>query len=247
MQPDCAACGMSANQARRFFELWRVSQDPVVEAADDAAKGLFRRALAVLNELLLGNARNARVWEEKGKIYQIIGAHEAAVASYERALANGETPRVRIALGCALYDLGRHREAIEAYDILLERVPDGEWTAIALANQANSLTALGEHEQAEAGFRKAIALEPAEANHYYNYALCLSSQGQWDRALYVIDEGLRKAPSRHRDAALLAERARILHERERSVPRTVTVDPVAPARTTPSSVSRRTWYQFWKR
>ena len=216
MQPQCVACGMSEEETRVFFEMYRVAADPIDDAIDDASKGLLRRALAFLNSVIVRDATNPRVWEEKGKIYQTIGLNQAAVASYERALANGEQPLVRLALGCALYDLGRHRQAIEVYDILLERVPDSEWTAIALANQANSLVALGEFAQAEIGFQKAISREPMEPNHYYNYALCLSAQERWDRALHVIDEGLRLAESRHRDATLLAEKARILEARARA-------------------------------
>jgi tetratricopeptide (TPR) repeat protein len=245
MQPACALCGMSQGETGMFFELERVSADPVADAIEDAGKGLFRRALALLNLALLRDPANPRTWEEKGKIYQTVGLHHAAALSFEQALANGEEPLVRIALGCALYDLGRHRQAIEVYDILLERVPDSEWTAIALANQANSLVALGEYAQAEVGFQKAIQLEPREPNHYYNYALCLSTQGRGDRALHIIDEGLRRADSRHRDAALLAERARILEElaRAEAAPAEVEKDE----RAVPAAEARRPWYRFWEK
>jgi tetratricopeptide (TPR) repeat protein len=246
MQPDCASCGMSERDIATFFELGRVSGDPIADAVEDAKKGLLRRALALLNMVLARDPTNPRAWEEKGKTYQSIGLYQAAVASYERALANGEEPLVRIALGCALYDLGRHRQAIEVYDILLERVPDSEWTAIALANQANSLVALGEYAQAEAGFQKAILREPTEPNHYYNYALCLSTQKRYDRALHVIDEGLRKAESRHRSAALVAERARIVEERARA--EEAPVEPPARAdRAETAAPSPRPWYRFWQK
>jgi tetratricopeptide (TPR) repeat protein len=243
MQPSCVACGMSEEETRTFFELDRAS-DPVGDAVEEAGKGLFRRALALLNSVLARDPTNPRAWEEKGKIYQTIGLYQAAVTSYEQALANGEAPLVRLALGCALYDFGRHRQAIEVYDILLERVPDSEWTAIALANQANSLVALGEFAQAEVGFQKAIAREPTEPNHYYNYALCLSAQERWDRALHVIEEGLRRGESRHRDAALLAERSRILEARARA--EGTHEEPARGERAAPEARARKPWYRFWE-
>jgi tetratricopeptide (TPR) repeat protein len=236
---------MSEKDTVTFFELDRASADPIADALEDANKGLLRRALALLNLVLVRDTTTPRAWEEKGKIYQAIGLNHAAVAAFEHALANGEAPLVRIALGCALYDLGRHRRAIEVFDILLERVPDSEWSAIALANQANSLVALGEYAQAEVGFQKAIQLEPGEPNHYYNYALCLSTQGRHDRALHIIDEGLRKAESRHRDAALLEEKARILGERARAegAPNAdANADKFAP-----EAPLRRPWYRFWQK
>src|SRR5262249_41093065 len=241
----CVACGMSELDAVAFFELDRVSGDPIADALDDVSKGLFRRALAILNVVLLRDPATPRALEEKGKIYQTIGLNRAAVASFEQALANGEQPLVRIALGCALYDLGRHRQAIEVYDILLERVPDSEWTAIALANQANSLVALGEYAQAEVGFQKAIQREPTEPNHYYNYALSLSAQGREDRALHIIDEGLRRADSRHRDAALLAEKARILEERAEK--EGASEGEPRFEREASGAADRRPWYRFWKK
>jgi tetratricopeptide (TPR) repeat protein len=245
MQPACVACGMTQQETTIFFALDRLSADPMAEAVAEANRGLFRRALAILNLALVRDRANPRAWEEKGKIYQTIGLYQAAVASFEQALANGEEPLVRIALGCALYDLGRHRQAIEAYDILLERVPDGEWTAIALANQANSLVALGEYAQAEGGFQKAIEREPTEPNHYYNYALCLSKQGREDRALHIIDAGLRRADSRHRDAALLAEKTRILEARARA--EGAPSETASRDRAVPAGALRRPWYQFWKK
>jgi tetratricopeptide (TPR) repeat protein len=245
LQPACAACGMSERDTRTYFELEVVSDDLVADALEDVGKGLLRRALALLNLALVRDKTNPRAWEEKGKIYQTIGLHHAAVASFEQALANGEAPLVRIALGCALYDLGRHRQAIEVYDILLERVPDSEWTGIALANQANSLVALGEYAQAEVGFQKAIQREPSEPNHYYNYALSLSAQGRADRALHIIDEGLRRADSRHRDAALLAEKARILEERARA--EGASGGEPRGERMAAAIAERRPWYRFWKK
>src|SRR4029453_18494779 len=53
MRPACVACGMSELDTTAYFELGRLSGDPVADAIEDAGKGLLRRALAILNYVLV--------------------------------------------------------------------------------------------------------------------------------------------------------------------------------------------------
>lgn len=119
---------------------------------------------------------------------------------------------VRSALGSILYDRGDFAGSLVLNDIALAHAsalygPDAEASLLILANRANTLKALGRHDEAEAGYRRVIdALRNAKDTpggtetrliHSFNLLELLNERRRFDEARTLGD-------------ALLAESERVL-------------------------------------
>jgi tetratricopeptide (TPR) repeat protein len=119
---------------------------------------------------------------------------------------------VRSALGAILYDRGDYAGSLVANDMALAHASalygaDAEATLLILANRANTLKALGRHDEAEAGYRRVIdALRNAKDTpggtetrliHSFNLLELLNERRRFDEARTLGD-------------ALLAESERVL-------------------------------------
>src|SRR5262249_62102016 len=78
----------------------------------------------------------------------------------------------------ALASLGRHAEALAAYDGLVTVAPQH---ALAWNNRGNALTALNRHAEAVESFARAIVLRPDYADAHFNQSLALLAAGDHKR------------------------------------------------------------------
>jgi tetratricopeptide (TPR) repeat protein len=107
--------------------------------------------------------RRYEPWQFLGIAQYELQQRDAAVASFERALAAGSSdPSTLRALAGAYADVQRWREAAETSQRILDDEPDSTY---ALAIQGRAMSALGEYDEAVAALEHAIRLRPR--NRYY--------------------------------------------------------------------------------
>lgn len=213
----CTACGIGSEKLQGLLDQRGNRADPVQSAQAAFRQGRVRLAELILNDALLHKVDLEATWKLKIGWLSTLGYSEAKVKMLQEALRDEESPSfLVISYGCALQECGRDREAVDVYRRFLERYPGSGDAGIALSNQANSLSNLGELEAASDLYRQAIAIEPTRATHYYNYARCLRRRRQLDEALDTINRSLSlQAQSGSRETALaLQEKAYILAELE---------------------------------
>lgn len=123
-----------------------------------AAAGLFERKVEVVEE---GN----RAFAEQH--------YQQALESYERAEQQlVQQPRIHFDRGGALFKLGRHQEAREAY-LRAMGEEDPEIKKRNLFNIGNTFLAEGALEDAAAYFRRALEMDPGFDDARYNLELVL--------------------------------------------------------------------------
>ena len=94
-------------------------------------------------------------------------------------------------LGFGLAQLGRHQEAVEAYERALEIEPDYGY---AHNNLGNALTRVGKREEAIGHFRKALELDPSYAQAHHNLANVLVEENRRDEAMEHLREAVGLRP-----------------------------------------------------
>jgi glycosyltransferase involved in cell wall biosynthesis/Tfp pilus assembly protein PilF len=147
-----------------------------------------------------------RAHYELGIQYAEISRHEAALASFERALALvpgfSDVP-FRIAL--CLCRLDRHREALAALRTAARTLPQLA-SEIAL-EEGNAHRALGDAAAAECAYRRALANNPLFALAGRNLAQLFWEQQRPAEALACLDRTLDRSP-RHLESRLSRARVR---------------------------------------
>jgi predicted O-linked N-acetylglucosamine transferase (SPINDLY family) len=121
-----------------------------------------------------------------------LGKKEAALASYDRALA--VRPDCAEALsnrGLLLHELGRYGEALASYDYALAIQPD---FAEALFNRGNTLLELKQYDAALAGYERALRLRPDYAKALANRGMALHALARFEEALASSDRALAVRP-----------------------------------------------------
>ena len=88
--------------------------------------------------------------------------------------------------------LGRHDEALEAYDKALEIDPND---VVAWSNKGNALGSLGRTDEALKAFDKALEINPDNEYIWYNKGNDLGSLGRTDEALKAFDKALEINPN----------------------------------------------------
>jgi len=149
-------------------------------------------AESLCRQILASEAGNFDAHLLLGALHRERGAHEAALASYERALAarpgSGDAHFNR---GNTLRALGRLEEALASYDRALALRPqDPE----ALNNRGVALNELDRPEEALAAFERALALRPAYAEALNNRGIALQRLGRLEEALASYDRARALRP-----------------------------------------------------
>ena len=155
------------------------------------AQGNHAAALALLWEASGAAPRDPDIQNRLGEALDRIGALDAAIDAYRRALA--ERPSFRQAsnnLVLALVKVGRGPEAIAlAQKLVLEAPTDPErYFTLGLAQSEQ------DYEAAIRTFRKALELAPKHTLARYNLALVLRRADRLDEALHELQQSIATEP-----------------------------------------------------
>ncbi|MCH2187725.1 tetratricopeptide repeat protein [Myxococcota bacterium] len=120
-----------------------------------------------------------------------LGELELAEAHYRESLALQPQPAIYNDLGFVLERLGMADEAQEMYRASLKLAPEASGTHY---NLGASLARRGNDTEAEAHFRRALALSPSFQAHI-GIAVVLRRQGQPDEAIQHLRDAMRIDPS----------------------------------------------------
>jgi tetratricopeptide (TPR) repeat protein len=136
-----------------------------------------------------------------------LGEQEAAVGSYDRALAlRPDYVEALLNRGITLHRLRRFEEALASYDRALALRPDH---AEALYNRGVTLQAVGRFEEALSSYDRALAMRPDHAELLSNRGVVLHALRRLDEALASYDRALALRPE---SAGVLHNRGATLHE-----------------------------------
>jgi tetratricopeptide (TPR) repeat protein len=155
------------------------------------AEGNYPAALALLWEASGLAPRDAEIQNRLGEALERIGALEAAVDAYRRAVS--ERPAFRKAsnnLILALVKVGKGAEAVERAQALVAQAPDDPERTFTLGLAQSEQDAAAAIE----AFRRVLQLAPSHALAHYNLALVLRRADRLTEALAALDRVLAIEP-----------------------------------------------------
>lgn len=121
------------------------------------------------------------------------GRFEDALKGFDRALADDPNePRALMGRTLALARLNRFDAALEAATEIISRDPE---SGRAYDVRGAVYQMMGKWREAEVAFEKAIALEPRNAAHYYNFACYWARRLDADKCRHNLTEALRLSPA----------------------------------------------------
>ncbi|ONI85580.1 hypothetical protein ALI22I_27770 [Saccharothrix sp. ALI-22-I] len=151
----------------------------VVRAAELTARGLPRKAIDLLQPVLVANPLHGEAWCRLAAAYLDVGEPDPALDAAKRALVlNGDHAWAQRLTALALSELGRHTEAVVAARECVRRKPD-DWRCQVVLAEVLAASPQGSREAVEVA-RKAAHLAPTEARAF---------QVLGDAALRVRDWG----------------------------------------------------------
>jgi tetratricopeptide (TPR) repeat protein len=194
----------AARAAQRALEL-RPGSAGAREVLGDAfmRQGQFARAARVFRAQVAAAPDAAAGYVRLGDAYVRQDQLELALASFEQALER-ESGRVDLLVKLSLVSsaAGRHQQAAERAESALALDPDDPWAQLAFADARRGL---GDADAAEAGYRKAIALQPAALVPRDRLAELQIERGRDGAAIQVIEALLERFPRQPGAHAELAE------------------------------------------
>lgn len=145
------------------------------------SQGQMDDAYAHLQRILDDNPDSGRAWEMLGLVYHARQQWEPALRALEKASVYIPLqPMAQCALADSYLACGRGDWAREFYEDLLHRE---DLTSGVLLNTAAGLNLLGDPWAAVAACRKAIGLEPYEAQPYFSLSFYLGRTGAPERLI----------------------------------------------------------------
>ncbi|HEX8964467.1 MAG TPA: tetratricopeptide repeat protein [Rhodocyclaceae bacterium] len=143
---------------------------------------------------------------ERGKALIKLGHYEAALASFDEAVALDraflDANQMR---GGVLFRLGRYEAALASFDAVVALDPRFAhgWTS-----RGSALMRMGRPQDALESFRRAAQLLPGNAHAYYDLGCALNELGQYEAAVASFDKAIalnpRHAPACNNKAVALA-------------------------------------------
>ena len=119
-----------------------------------------------------------------------LNKHAEALAVLERA--HGELleddAELETLIGEALVHLGRHREARDRLQRLVEDDPENR---VAQMRLGHALVGLAQWDRAGDCYRRVLAIEPTDALAYHNLAVCSFQAGRWEVGLEQCQQALK--------------------------------------------------------
>lgn len=155
-------------------------------------QGQFQKGIDLLRQALDIAPQSGSTHNLLGRAQHRIGELEAALASFEAAVAfQPDLADAHGSRGSVLSDLGRLDEAIESYDRALALNPGSfeDW-----CNRGIALHVLDRDKDALASFDRAIALNPTVAEIQTNRGNVLSMLDQFEEAIAAYDRAISLKP-----------------------------------------------------
>jgi len=179
-------------QRQRHFETLHMLGVCLHQRGDfDGAQSAIRAALDLRPDVAAAHINYGNTMRELMRL-------DDALASYRRAASLDPN------LAVAHYNLGTLQEQLGDHDAArahYERALACRSSAPALVGRANCLAALGRSEEALAGYRAALELDPECVDGYANLGALLIQMEQYEEALVCIEKALKRDPG-HGDAGL---------------------------------------------
>lgn len=146
-------------------------------------QGEYARAKEHLNQALSIDSRSASAHNALALVFQLEQEHVAAESHFKAALRtdSDEATMVRNNYGAFLFELGRFDEAIYQLELASE---DRYYTSrpTVFENLGVSYLSIGDDEQAEAAFERAVALNPDQPRALIELATILFERQDYVRA-----------------------------------------------------------------
>lgn len=188
------ATGLHALAIRQYNQARKVRADTRPGAPDRhfvlRQRGHFVAEIMAYDAVVRSLSKKALPRIARGNAYLAAGQPENALTDYSRALTlKPRSPEITTLKGEALSMLGRHQEAIEAFDVALAARPDD---AEALNGRAIARIALGQIDEANADWRRQLDLLADRAAARACVALRLAD---YEAALPQLESALVKEPA----------------------------------------------------
>lgn len=155
----------------------------------------YPEAIAILEQLARDKPSEGEYWFALGLAQAANNAIPPALSALEKACAaTPRPPRSCYHYGRLLQSIGRHEEAVRAF----EAGGRGADDSVLLSAKAVSYEAMFQYAEADQAFRAALAesaLRPANsAEVQFRYASFLIRQDKYEAALWQLSQMLRKQP-----------------------------------------------------
>jgi tetratricopeptide (TPR) repeat protein len=167
--------------------------DERVERAERLVEaGDYRAAVIELKNALQQDTENAKARLLLARSTAQLGDYPTAISEYERVLGLGDTREtVWIEFGRALLRQGRTTEVVDRVLPNLSEASPGVDIAIL---HGNAMAALGNMEQAQVSFERALEINAAEAEALVGLAVIASGQGDDPKARELIERAIELNP-----------------------------------------------------
>ena len=188
------ATGLRALAMQQYQRARKVRADTRPGAPDRhfvlRQRGHFVAEIMAYDAVVRSLSKKVLPYIARGNACLAAGRPEDALTDYSRALGlKRRSPEIMTLKGEALSMLGRHKEAIEAFDVALAARPDD---AEALNGRAIARIALGKIDEANADWRRQLDLLANRASARACVALRLAD---YDAALVHLESALVKEPA----------------------------------------------------
>jgi protein O-GlcNAc transferase len=157
-------------------------EQALLRADGHVRKGEHDSARALYDAVLAAFPKNVRAQQGLARLN----------AAESDASANHAPPKEKIDALIATYNQNRFQDVVDQAQALADEYPYSFviWNILAAGQKA-----LGRLAEAEKGFRKAIALNPNDANSYNNFGIALKNQGKVDEAILAYQRTLELNPT----------------------------------------------------
>jgi len=156
------------------------------------SQGQIQEALTTSKALIKDYPNAPLLYNISGSCYKALGQLDAAVKSYEQALATKpDYADAHYNLGITLQELGQLEAAVKSYEQALAIKPD---YAEAHSNLGNTLKELSQLDAAVKSYEQALAIKPDYAVAHSNLGNTLKELGQLDAAVKSYEQALAIKP-----------------------------------------------------
>ncbi len=164
----------------------------------EAPRESLAAALASAKKALALDDKDAVAYFALGRVYMMLGEHDASVAELETALGlNPSFAQAHHGLGFALVLSGRLEEAVGALDNAIRLSPRDPVLWGTMCFRSVACTLLHQCDAAAEWARRAVHEPRAAGGGYWSYATlasALGNLGQTTKAREAVDEALRRKP-----------------------------------------------------